>query len=138
MWVLIWRRCLYQCASTLSAPTSKPSSECASSCAASTDKCGGDWRINVYTYATPGAVSDDWTYQGCIQDSPTRILSYSTNSDSMTSTMCLSSCSFKGYAYGGVQAGNECWCGASLGFTAKSVDGSLCNSGCKGGGTGCG
>jgi glucan endo-1,3-alpha-glucosidase len=52
-----------------------------------------------------------WTAVGCIRDSPTRTLNGMMISwDNMTLPICMNSCFSKGYTYGGVQWGRECWC----------------------------
>lgn len=56
-----------------------------------------------------------WTAVGCIRDSPTRTLGGLFLSwDNMTLPICMNNCFTRGYTYGGVQYGRECWCGNKI------------------------
>jgi len=87
---------------------------------------------------TIGSVA--WTPLGCYSDSSSaRVLSYAAAESSINSVnSCLSTCAGKGYVYGGVEYGKQCFCGSSLASGAKSADSSDCNYTCASGSGICG
>lgn len=86
--------------------------------------CGGGNTLSVYTTNQALAVSvlssPSVSQVGCFQDfygAPTnyRILDGADySSDSMTMESCSSFCNGRGYAFGGVEYGRECYCGSTL------------------------
>jgi len=69
---------------------------------------------------------------GCYVDSETRILNgYSGSSTTNGLESCLNTCRTKGFSYGGVEAGNQCFCGNSLPSNLASAPSSQCNYACK-------
>ena len=77
--------------------------------------------------------ASEWYSLGCAIDSSTRVLTgYSKTSDaSLTIDQCLSMCEDKGYAFAGVEYGEECYCGHSVPTTITYSD-TLCTSPCTG------
>lgn len=96
-----------QCGASLpSTLASAPSSECNAACkTTSTDKCGGTWRMNVYTTGAASSVDlGGYTLQGCVSDGPARALTgYSFKSSKMTAKSCVDACSSRGMALAGVE-----------------------------------
>lgn len=97
--------------------------DCAMSCSGNTNEiCGGPNLVSVYSqgsiqiYQPPKAQNKTgyWQYQGCLLDSSTgtRTLPYqlilSTNN---TAVNCLNQCAAYGYMAGGMEYGQECYCG---------------------------
>jgi glucan endo-1,3-alpha-glucosidase len=86
---------------------SAASSQCNVACkTTTTDKCGGSWRMNVYTYTAPAPTTDLGTYtsKGCFSDSQTRILTgYSYGDSQLTIKKCLVTCKAKGFSMAGVE-----------------------------------
>eukprot|EP01064_Diplonema_japonicum_P024550 TRINITY_DN3514_c0_g1_i1.p1 TRINITY_DN3514_c0_g1~~TRINITY_DN3514_c0_g1_i1.p1 ORF type:complete len:666 (+),score=165.37 TRINITY_DN3514_c0_g1_i1:68-1999(+) len=75
--------------------------------------CGDGYKSLVYildgsVYTPPTA-----TYQGCYTDSKhfRALPEYAYSSDSNTIEECTGVCYHNGYAYAGVQYGEQCWCG---------------------------
>ncbi|KAI0086860.1 copper radical oxidase [Irpex rosettiformis] len=98
-----------------------------------TEACGGPNRLSVYS--STGTVTSlpvptvkntslpgQWTYQGCLQEpGPDRVFPYQIiNSTSMTVESCLAQCSDFGYPAGGLEFGDECWCGDVSDVAANS------------------
>ncbi|KAJ6597228.1 glycoside hydrolase superfamily [Mycena vulgaris] len=79
------------------------------------------------------SIPTGWTSIGCVTDGTARALSYSYVSSILTQDSCISTCDTKGYSYGGLQYGDECWCGNSLannqGVATAASD---CNMPCAG------
>ena len=77
--------------------------------------------------------ASEWYSLGCAVDSSTRVLTgYSeTSVASLTIDECLSLCEDKGYAFAGVEYGQECYCGSSVPTTITYSD-TLCTSPCTG------
>lgn len=91
------------CSATAPTPVNAPGSSCNYKCPGSTEFCGGSWKIQVYSYKAPTAVSG-WTLQGCVSDGSARALTGAAwSSISMTSAKCVSFCAGKGYALAGVE-----------------------------------
>ncbi|CAN0255902.1 unnamed protein product, partial [Ectocarpus sp. 4 AP-2014] len=61
-----------------------------------------------------------YTFEGCYIDERSRALHDFFRSDKMTPELCFGYCGQNGYAYMGLQYGNECYCG-SLGDEEKHV-----------------
>ena len=66
---------------------------------------------------------------GCVQDSPNRIME-SFVGYGISPIKCTEFCSSVGYAYAGVEAGNECYCSRQLLYQPKILDSSACNINC--------
>ncbi|KAK7418586.1 hypothetical protein QQZ08_011170 [Neonectria magnoliae] len=125
--------------------------DCKMACAGNkTQTCGGSSRISVWnnTMYTPSpSISNKakktYDYVGCYTEGTSkRALASAKTADSkkMTIDACLSFCSSKGYAYMGLENGQECYCnnpGPSNG--SKKASESACSVPCKGdGATKCG
>jgi glucan endo-1,3-alpha-glucosidase len=92
-------------------------SDCNMACTGdSSQTCGAGDRIFIYSYApsstttsattttTSSTPSSTWTSLGCYGDSSNRVLAaYSTSSGSMTTGLCQSTCSGRGYSYAGTE-----------------------------------
>ena len=98
--------------------------QCNMACAGnSSEFCGAGNRVSVYSNATlqayqPPAVQKtglpgSWTYQGCLyDDAVTRTFPYQIEfQNNNTATACLSLCSQYGYGAGGMEYGEQCFCG---------------------------
>ncbi|KIP01604.1 hypothetical protein PHLGIDRAFT_38239 [Phlebiopsis gigantea 11061_1 CR5-6] len=101
-----------------------PDSDCNQACGGSaTEACGGPNRLSVYSTGTitalpvptvqttglPGA----WQYVGCLEEpGADRTFPYQIiNTNNNTAEACLAQCSNFGYPAGGMEFGDECWCG---------------------------
>lgn len=98
-------------------------SDCAMTCAGNSNEvCGGPNLVSVYSsgslqiYQPPKAqnTTGSWQYQGCLSDTavngrtlPHQILLPLNN----TAANCLSQCAAYGYMAGGMEYGQECYCG---------------------------
>ncbi|CAM9456557.1 unnamed protein product, partial [Ectocarpus sp. 13 AM-2016] len=81
--------------------------------ASRTDQAVGVERQLQFTYTS-------YTFEGCYVDERNRALDDFFRSDKMTPELCFGYCGQNGYAYMGLQYGNECYCG-SLGDEEKHV-----------------
>lgn len=101
------------------------SSSCNMACPGDASKiCGGSNELSVYTTNQKLAISTLATpnvYQvGCFQDfygAPTNYRVFdgaNYASDDMTMESCASFCLGRGYAFGGIEYGRECYCGSTL------------------------
>ena len=115
-------------------------SDCAMTCSGdTTETCGGPNRMSIYSkgalqgFQPPTAqktgLPGSWTYQGCLIDNAlTHTFPYQMiNSNNNSATACLKQCSDYGYMSGGMEYGDECYCGdytdvinAGLGFAPES------------------
>ncbi|KAK2740537.1 hypothetical protein FQN57_006040 [Myotisia sp. PD_48] len=99
-------------------------SECSMQCSGdATQDCGGPNRMSVYSKGDlvvlpnpvpqTGGLPGSWKYQGCLQDNVNqkRVFPYQIVSRNNTATNCLSRCSMFGFGAGGMQYGEECFCG---------------------------
>ncbi|KAF8534900.1 putative glyoxal oxidase precursor [Trichophaea hybrida] len=104
--------------------------DCGMACGGnSAEKCGGPNRMSVYAngtlqvYQPPRAqntsLPGNWKYQGCLlDDAVARTFPYQiilTNNN--TATNCLTQCSTFGYGAGGMEFGDECYCGDATDVT---------------------
>ncbi|WVW80508.1 hypothetical protein I302_102492 [Kwoniella bestiolae CBS 10118] len=114
---------------------------CNMACAgSSSDICGGSSRLSVYNYTSyvpPQLVASVGTYQlqGCYTEPSNgrALAAYSfTNSTGMSAEWCVSGCQLKGYAYAGMEYGQECWCDNKLSTSSAKVTDSSCNMLCPG------
>ncbi|WVR00301.1 hypothetical protein IAU59_007444 [Kwoniella sp. CBS 9459] len=129
------------CGTALQSYSALGFSGCNMPCAGSSqDTCGGSSRLSVYNYTAyvpPQLVASVSTYklQGCYTE-PTKgraLAAYSfTNSTGMTAEWCVSGCQLKGYAYAGMEYGQECWCDKSLNTASTQVANSECSMLCPG------
>lgn len=89
--------------------------------------------------STSPTAPNGWKYSSCTLDTGNnRVLTFQSSSSSMTVSTCLSNCAALGSTYGGVENGNECYCGKTLNGGSQ-LDISRCNSRCGDGqSTGCG
>ena len=88
------------------------------------------------TTSSPTSAPTAWDKVFCAVDASTRMLNgYNYQSSTLTVYSCLTTCQSKGFYYGGVQNGNECWCGNTVitgsGQGVKTSD-SDCSSACSG------
>ncbi|KAF2110143.1 hypothetical protein BDV96DRAFT_584443 [Lophiotrema nucula] len=126
-----------------------PDSDCSIPCAGnSAEKCGAGNRLSVYSnssltvYPVPSVqktnLPGDWQYAGCLRDDAAngvRALPYQIIlNNNNTATNCISQCSAFGYSGGGMEYGNECYCGdpsdvqaAGDAFVAESECGFACS-----------
>ncbi|KAI1478385.1 putative glyoxal oxidase [Daldinia eschscholtzii] len=126
-------------------------SKCSTPCGGNSQvMCGGPGYLSVYSKGTPQTfkepapiknVNDTWTYQGCYEDNVNnkRTLFWSLRfPNTMTPEQCLGKCASFGYAAGGLEYGEECYCGDPIdvdtsGATLKPE--SECNIVCAGNAT---
>ncbi|CAF9930825.1 MAG: hypothetical protein HETSPECPRED_007720 [Heterodermia speciosa] len=123
--------------------------DCNTACAGNNkEQCGGGNRMSIYARgdlavsAPPAAqkagLPGSWTYKGCITEGTNnnKVWKYKIiNSAGNTATSCLTQCSNFGFMAGGVEYGEECYCGdideiAAAGSTAAPE--SDCNTACSG------
>ncbi|QIW96711.1 hypothetical protein AMS68_002229 [Peltaster fructicola] len=97
------------------------------------ETCGGSDRLSLY------ATGAGWTKLGCYSDQTyKRTLAYTgTISGDVTIEKCQASCQAGGYAYAGLEYGNECFCGSSFNNGGDlATDGSVgCSFACAGNST---
>ncbi len=81
-------------------------------------------------------ISSRWSYKGCFQDNPSRILRGATENYQLQwqvdSVKCFQHCEANGYAYAGTEYGKECWCGTSLHSNAPLLPETTCSMPCLG------
>ncbi|OWZ77169.1 glucan endo-1,3-alpha-glucosidase agn1 [Cryptococcus neoformans Bt85] len=136
------------CGNILDSSKVADNSQCQFACKGdSSQKCGGDTRLGVYslggsttttssttsTSAAAASTSVSATYVGCYKDNgDNRTLNGSKKiSSSMTPSVCNSYCSGLGYTYAGTEYYDECYCGNIL-DSSKVADNSQCQFACKG------
>ncbi|KAB5511574.1 WSC domain-containing protein [Coniochaeta sp. 2T2.1] len=121
--------------------TSVSEDQCSTPCPDTTSDqtCGAPWRLDVLaTSLTPSRpaplpVPKEWSAVGCYADSSTaRVLPVSRNVANLSVPSCLDACN--GFAYAGVEFGQECYCGTALVQAEKRPDGE-CDIPCKGDGS---
>ncbi|KAJ6592360.1 WSC domain-containing protein, partial [Mycena capillaripes] len=84
--------------------------------------------------STP-ALADGWAIAiPCATDIPSRILTdvYITNSEANTPLSCTRQCFALGFAYAGVESGDECYCGSDLVSDVSATHISDCDAPCTG------
>lgn len=106
--------------------------------------CGGNAMISIYIdptfpiktvdeLATAGA---DYEAIGCFSEVDGRTLTddqLDINGPDMTIEKCLEQCGKQGYAYAGLEYGQECWCAGKIAPDALPIDDATrCNLPCKG------
>ena len=108
------------------AATTAPQSDCNTPCAGdATEFCGAGNRLSVYSNSTSNltvypvpsvqkaGLPENWEYVGCYHDDAdggVRALKYQLIlKDNNTANNCVSQCSAFGYAYGGMEYGEECY-----------------------------
>ncbi|KAI5866960.1 putative glyoxal oxidase [Durotheca rogersii] len=127
---------------------SEDESGCSTPCGGdSATMCGGPGYLSIYSKGTPTAfqpatpkeeVGGTWTYQGCYEDNVNekRTLFWALSfPGTMTPEICLDKCASFGYAAGGLEYGNECYCGDPLDVDASGATQrpeSECNVVCAG------
>ncbi|WVW85518.1 hypothetical protein I302_107556 [Kwoniella bestiolae CBS 10118] len=122
-------------ASTTSTSTSKTSTTTAKTFTTTTSKASTTTtKTTSATTATVTERDSAATYYGCYQDSSSSRLmnSASTESSSMTPSVCQTFCSSKGYSLAGVSYGKQCFCGNSVDQTKKQSSESGCSYACTG------
>jgi hypothetical protein len=123
-------------------------SDCSMTCGGnSSEYCGAGNRLSIYSNATlqvyqPPAVQTtglpgNWTYQGCLtDDNDNRTFPYQIEfPDNNTATNCLRLCAEFGYGAGGMEYGQQCFCGDQANIAATPAvfaPDSDCNMACTG------
>jgi hypothetical protein len=83
--------------------------------------------INNNTYA------GNMTYYGCWSDqSPQTLANMTYQSDNATIESCTTACASGANTIAGLENGNQCFCGSSLGYLATEVIDSSCGTQCSG------
>ncbi|KAL7628868.1 hypothetical protein AAE478_000383 [Parahypoxylon ruwenzoriense] len=113
------------------APT-EDASKCSTPCGGDNQvMCGGPGYLSIYSKGTPeiyepptprDTVDGTWTYQGCYEDNVNdqRTLFWALSfPGTMTPEQCLGKCASFGYAAGGLEYGNECYCGDPIDVDAS-------------------
>ncbi|KAJ6262673.1 hypothetical protein Dda_3485 [Drechslerella dactyloides] len=112
---------------------------CNAACAGNTDQiCGGSKAISVYrdpTFPTDvdlNTAGTGYDSIGCFAEVPGKLLTDDQDIDknAMTPELCLSTCGKQGYAYAGLEYGQECYCAPKLAPGAVSSE--KCTMKCKG------
>jgi hypothetical protein len=123
-------------------------SQCAMACSGNAKEvCGGPDLLSIYSIGPPEVLPiptiqrtnlpGSWKYQGCLQDNVNNertfpyLLTYETNN---TVPACLNRCAQYGLQAGGLEYGQQCFCGDSFDIPAGAaiVDDSQCNTLCSG------
>ncbi|KAI9768419.1 MAG: hypothetical protein M1839_004116 [Geoglossum umbratile] len=109
-------------------------SDCNSQCTGnSTIKCGGVWRLQVYTVSPfeKGPPPLNFTLKGCYEDQWERALPNFLRLDSrMTPALCAGFC--QGYKFMGVEYSTQCMCGYAFSGNYPKVPDTDCNATCGG------
>ncbi|CAK5270188.1 unnamed protein product [Mycena citricolor] len=126
--------------SLLSGVSAVADSHCSYACPAGSGNCGGFNYASVYykpasssTSSVTTVGSTAWTHLGCYNDATNaRVLSYGAYDGPANSvSSCLTGCGGKGYVYGGLEFGQQCFCGST--FTSKTATASSnCQYHCSG------
>ncbi|KAK7018349.1 WSC domain-containing protein [Favolaschia claudopus] len=116
--------------------TSAPDSDCNMGCGGnSTEACGAGNRMSVYSTSKNvtilpvpipqnSSIPGSWSYQGCLMEAvgkraiPWQNIFPTNNS----ATTCLSQCAAFGYTVGGMEYGQECYCGDLSDVEAAGVE----------------
>lgn len=86
----------------------------------------------------PSSTSSGFAYVHCYQDDSARILPQSSDSNNLqTIDKCLAKCASGGYAYAGVEYGQECFCASTLRSNAVQAPEGDCAMPCPGDGGFC-
>lgn len=115
-------------------PEQVPNSACDAPCAGDSQQiCGGasllSIRKNTFNFTTHPPLFN-YTYLGCAREpDSSRALEDLISVGLLTRNKCLIICSSGGYGFAGMEYGNECWCGHTLG--AIGFNGT-CNMPCAG------
>jgi hypothetical protein len=116
-----------------------PISSCNIPCPGNSSQfCGGANALNVFNTSsiivTPPRDADITGWLGCYADqaSPRILQGYTYSTGAMTPTLCRQACSFRGYAFAGTQAGNQCWCSGTFNAVANVMPSSQCTTPCAG------
>ncbi|KAM7207748.1 WSC domain containing protein [Naviculisporaceae sp. PSN 640] len=128
---------------------SAPEADCQFPCAGdASEKCGGDWRLNVYQLGpaapvasssssssstpTPSAGVSTYISEGCYTEaSGMRALSdVSFYDDALTVEKCATICS--SYTWFGLEYGRECYCGNTINSGSVPTESSDCSFSCAG------
>ncbi|KAJ3885188.1 WSC domain-containing protein, partial [Lentinula edodes] len=126
------------CDSTIQIP-SVPSNltACDFSCSGnSSELCGGSDNILIYTNGEPAPVIvqdvGQWSYEGCFTDSVAmRDLSVGLDVPAgVTAASCTAACQTENFVFAGLENGQECWCGSTLGNTSIHVGDDDCRAVC--------
>ncbi|KAJ3928765.1 MAG: WSC domain-containing protein [Lentinula lateritia] len=126
------------CDSTIQIP-SVPSNltACDFSCSGnSSELCGGSDNILIYTNGQPAPVIvqdvGQWSYEGCFTDSVAmRDLSVGLDVPAgVTAASCTAACQTENFVFAGLENGQECWCGSTLGNTSIHVGDDDCRAVC--------
>ncbi|ODN82718.1 hypothetical protein L202_01005 [Cryptococcus amylolentus CBS 6039] len=117
-----------------------PTSQCQTKCAGnSTGTCGGSAAMDLYTVTsatvTPATVAakKPSSYLGCFKDAGSNLAfsnAYSYSATTMSVEICKSACLELGYAYSGVENGNQCKCGAAAPSSQQMVSSLYCTTNC--------
>ncbi|KAL8845777.1 MAG: hypothetical protein Q9221_009086 [Calogaya cf. arnoldii] len=116
-----------------------PSNECKAPCTGDKSEiCGGDNRLNLYTFGTgidvtpPVSTPKGYAFDGCFTEATRgRALTGSVYYDNqMTVDKCSTVC--KDFTLFGVEYGRECYCGDSLQAGSEKVEETQCNFPCPG------
>jgi hypothetical protein len=127
------------CGNTLDAGSlPAPAEECKYACPADpTQSCGGDGRLNLFTYGspttpTPTPVPTGYYSEGCHTDNVAgRALTGAVfYDDALTVEKCSNIC--KGWAVFGVEYGRECYCGNAVQGGSTPAPEGECNFSCAG------
>ncbi|KAM7200732.1 WSC domain containing protein [Rhypophila sp. PSN 637] len=108
-----------------------PEGDCSFPC--SGDKCGGDWRLNLYQFGSaPAPTVPSYTSEGCYTEaSGMRALSgASFYNDLLTVEKCAAAC--VGYTWFGLEYGRECYCGNTINTGSVSTSITDCSFNCPG------
>ncbi|KAE9409012.1 WSC-domain-containing protein [Gymnopus androsaceus JB14] len=124
------------CDSTIQIPGApSPLGDCNTPCAGNASEfCGGGGEILIYTNGEPGPVIvqevGQWSYEGCFTILE-RVLSEVIDVPAgVTAETCTAGCQTAGFTIAGLEDGQECWCGNTLGNSSLHVDDDDCREIC--------
>ncbi|KAG9003884.1 hypothetical protein FRB94_002801 [Tulasnella sp. JGI-2019a] len=133
------------CGNTATVVSPLAASNCQTKCAGdATQICGGNnWQLSLYgtSASTTAPTAPTVTYKaiGCFVDTSSRLLSPQGPSTANTPLKCQAYCATQNYAYAGVEAAGQCFCGSSLTYRSDGAGvqapASDCSTACSADGT---
>jgi hypothetical protein len=120
-----------------SSAVKSPETDCSMTCTGNdAENCGNGGRINVFTNGDSApailAATGDFTSQGCYSDSASaRTLTTRVSlPGNVRVSDCTTACAAQGFAYAGLEFGQECYCGASIQNGGAPIADKQCDMAC--------
>lgn len=101
--------------------------------------CGGFAALNIYGFPQPEApvpVVPPFENVGCFDEAGPRVLDQRFLAPTLnTPELCFLTCTQAGYAYAGLEYGQECWCGDEITEGSNPASAGACGAACPGDGS---